>query len=98
MSCQGFPRRLRLLTAGDYRHVFDHADFKVSNLLMARFIDADLRDARFSRANVRAYFMGANCRGALFDGAVLLGADFTNAHLDLRQKFLFWRLRRKKEL
>lgn len=29
MSCQGFPRRLRLLTAGDYRHVFDQAAYKV---------------------------------------------------------------------
>ncbi|MGM0782548.1 MAG: ribonuclease P protein component [Pseudomonadota bacterium] len=29
MSGHGFPPRLRLLTAGDYRHVFDHAAFKV---------------------------------------------------------------------
>lgn len=29
MSRQSFPRRLRLLTAGDYRQVFDNAAFKV---------------------------------------------------------------------
>ncbi|WP_299234244.1 ribonuclease P protein component [uncultured Halomonas sp.] len=29
MPCQTFPRRLRLLTAGDYRQVFDNAAFKV---------------------------------------------------------------------
>lgn len=29
MSCQGFPRRLRLVTAGEYRHVFDQASYKV---------------------------------------------------------------------
>lgn len=29
MSRQDFPRRLRLLTAGDYRQVFDNAVFKV---------------------------------------------------------------------
>ncbi|MFC3283872.1 ribonuclease P protein component [Litchfieldella rifensis] len=29
MSCQGFPRCLRLLTPGDYRHVFDQAAYKV---------------------------------------------------------------------
>lgn len=29
VSCQGFPRRLRLLTADEYRHVFDHAVFKI---------------------------------------------------------------------
>lgn len=29
MSGHGFPPRLRLLTAGDYRYVFDHAAFKV---------------------------------------------------------------------
>lgn len=29
MSSQGFPRRLRLLTAGDYRRVFETAVFKV---------------------------------------------------------------------
>ncbi|MBZ9539737.1 ribonuclease P protein component [Modicisalibacter tunisiensis] len=29
MSCQGFPRQLRLLNAGDYRYVFDRATYKV---------------------------------------------------------------------
>ncbi|WP_110669651.1 MULTISPECIES: ribonuclease P protein component [Salinicola] len=29
MFDQGFPRQLRLLNAGDYKHVFDHAPFKV---------------------------------------------------------------------
>ncbi|MFP4136932.1 MAG: ribonuclease P protein component [Halomonas sp.] len=29
MSRQSFPRRLRLLTAGDYRQVFDDATYKV---------------------------------------------------------------------
>ncbi|KAA0010668.1 ribonuclease P protein component [Billgrantia pellis] len=29
MSGHGFPKRLRLLSAGDYRYVFDHAAFKV---------------------------------------------------------------------
>lgn len=29
MSRQDFPRRLRLLTAGDYRYVFDTASYKV---------------------------------------------------------------------
>ncbi|RCV92438.1 ribonuclease P protein component [Vreelandella rituensis] len=28
-SAQDFPRRLRLLNAGDYSHVFEHADIKV---------------------------------------------------------------------
>nr|WP_267964161.1 ribonuclease P protein component [Halomonas sp. MCCC 1A11057] len=29
VSGHGFPKQLRLLTAGDYRYVFDHATFKV---------------------------------------------------------------------
>lgn len=29
MSRNEFPRRLRLLSAGDYRHVFDNATYKV---------------------------------------------------------------------
>ncbi|MCE8004791.1 ribonuclease P protein component [Billgrantia ethanolica] len=29
MSGHGFPKQLRLLTAGDYRNVFDHAALKV---------------------------------------------------------------------
>jgi len=29
VSDQGFPRQLRLLNAGDYKHVFDHAPYKV---------------------------------------------------------------------
>ncbi|MCE8023994.1 MULTISPECIES: ribonuclease P protein component [Halomonadaceae] len=29
MSGHGFPKQLRLLTAGDYRYVFDHAALKV---------------------------------------------------------------------
>lgn len=29
MSCQGFPRQLRLLTAKEYRRVFDHGTLKV---------------------------------------------------------------------
>lgn len=44
MSCQGFPRRLRLLTAGDYRHVFDQAAYKVHGkglLALACSNDAD---------------------------------------------------------
>lgn len=58
MSCQGFPRRLRLLTAGDYRHVFDHADFKVHGKgLMALGRRNDLGHVRlglvFSKKNVR---------------------------------------------
>lgn len=58
MSCQGFPRRLRLLTAGDYRHVFDQADLKVHGKgLMALARRNDLGHVRlglvFSKKNVR---------------------------------------------
>ncbi|GAA5176578.1 MULTISPECIES: ribonuclease P protein component [Halomonadaceae] len=58
MSGQGFPRRLRLLTAGDYRYVFEHASYKVHAkglLVLAR--DNSLDHPRvglvFSKKNVR---------------------------------------------
>lgn len=58
MSCQGFPRRLRLLTAGEYRHVFDHAAFKIHGKgLLALAIPNTLGHPRvglvFSKKNVR---------------------------------------------
>ncbi|MBB3230612.1 MULTISPECIES: ribonuclease P protein component [Halomonas] len=58
MSCQGFPRRLRLLNAGDYRRVFDTAAFKVHGKgLMALATPNSLGHPRlgliFSKKNVR---------------------------------------------
>ncbi|QFT86790.1 Ribonuclease P protein component [Halomonas sp. THAF12] len=58
MSSQGFPRQLRLLTAGDYRRVFDSAAFKVHGKgLMALASPNDLGHPRlgliFSKKNVR---------------------------------------------
>ena len=58
MSRQGFPRQLRLLTAGDYRHVFDHTTLKVHGKgLLALACPNDLGHARlglvFSKKNVR---------------------------------------------
>lgn len=58
MSCQGFPRRLRLLTAGEYRHVFDHAVFKIHGTgLLALARPNTLGHPRiglvFSKKNVR---------------------------------------------
>ncbi|GEK73479.1 MULTISPECIES: ribonuclease P protein component [Halomonas] len=58
MSSQGFPRQLRLLTAGDYRRVFDTAAFKVHGKgLMALASPNDLGHPRlgliFSKKNVR---------------------------------------------
>ena len=54
----GFPPRLRLLTAGDYRQVFDHAAFKVHGKgLMALACPNGLGHPRlglvFSKRNVR---------------------------------------------
>lgn len=58
MSCQGFPRQLRLLTAGEYRYVFDQASYKVHGkglLVLAR--SNSLGHPRvglvFSKKNVR---------------------------------------------
>ncbi|MCW4152060.1 ribonuclease P protein component [Halomonas sp. 18H] len=58
MSCQGFPRRLRLLTAEDYRHVFDTAAFKLHGKgMMALATPNALGRPRigliFSKKNVR---------------------------------------------
>ncbi|MDI5935044.1 ribonuclease P protein component [Halomonas sp. M4R5S39] len=58
MSRQDFPRRLRLLTAGDYRRVFDTAAYKVHGKgLMALASPNDLGHPRlglvFSKKNVR---------------------------------------------
>ncbi|WP_021029234.1 ribonuclease P protein component [Litchfieldella anticariensis] len=58
MSRQGFPRQLRLLTAGDYRRVFDQAAFKVHGKgLLALACNNDLGHPRvglvFSKKNVR---------------------------------------------
>ncbi|MFC0328216.1 ribonuclease P protein component [Halomonas sp. THAF12] len=58
MSCQGFPRRLRLLTAGDYRRVFETAAFKVHGKgLMALASPNPMGHPRlgliFSKKNVR---------------------------------------------
>ncbi|MGO2131673.1 MAG: ribonuclease P protein component [Halomonas sp.] len=58
MSCQGYPRRLRLLTAGDYRRVFDTATCKVHGKgLMALAAPSPLGHPRlgliFSKKNVR---------------------------------------------
>ncbi|MFM9270340.1 ribonuclease P protein component [Halomonas elongata] len=58
MSYQGFPRRLRLLTAEDYRRVFDTAAFKLHGKgLMALASPNDLGHPRlgliFSKKNVR---------------------------------------------
>ncbi|PMR71145.1 ribonuclease P protein component [Halomonas heilongjiangensis] len=58
MSRQDFPRRLRLLTAGDFRRVFDTAAYKVHGKgLMALASPNDLGHPRlglvFSKKNVR---------------------------------------------
>lgn len=58
MSRQEFPRRLRLLTAGDYRWVFDNAAYKVHGKgLMALAAPNPLGHPRlgliFSKKNVR---------------------------------------------
>ena len=58
MSCQGFPRRLRLLTAEDYRRVFDSAAFKLHGKgMMALATPNTLGHPRigliFSKKNVR---------------------------------------------
>ncbi|RDB44642.1 ribonuclease P protein component [Halomonas sp. DQ26W] len=58
MSGHDFPPQLRLLTAGDYRLVFDHAAFKVhGNGLMALACPNGLGHPRlglvFSKKNVR---------------------------------------------
>ncbi|WP_227369267.1 ribonuclease P protein component [Halomonas sp. M20] len=58
MSCQTFPRALRLLTAGDYRHVFNGAEYKVHGKgLLALARHNSLGHARiglvFSKKNVR---------------------------------------------
>ncbi|GHB02839.1 ribonuclease P protein component [Modicisalibacter luteus] len=58
MSCQGFPRQLRLLTAGEYRRVFDQASYKIHGKgLLALASDNALGYPRvglvFSKKNVR---------------------------------------------
>ncbi|MBB3190087.1 ribonuclease P protein component [Halomonas cerina] len=58
MSSHGYPRSLRLLTAGDYRHVFDTAVYKVhGKRLMALATPNSLGHPRlgliFSKKNVR---------------------------------------------
>jgi ribonuclease P protein component len=58
MSCQGFPRQLRLLTAGEYRRVFDQASYKIHGKgLLALASDNSLGYPRvglvFSKKNVR---------------------------------------------
>lgn len=58
MTCLAFPRQCRLLTAGDYRRVFDSAVFKVHGKgLMALATPNDVGHPRlglvFSKKNVR---------------------------------------------
>ncbi|MEC9482700.1 MAG: ribonuclease P protein component [Halomonas sp.] len=58
MSCQGFPRQLRLLTAGDYRRVFDQSAYKVHGKgLLVLASDNAMGHPRvglvFSKKNVR---------------------------------------------
>lgn len=58
MSCQGFPRQLRLLTAGEYRYVFGQAAYKVHGKgLLALARGNSLGHPRvglvFSKKNVR---------------------------------------------
>lgn len=58
MSCQGFPRRLRLLSAKEYRHVFDHAAFKIHGkgllaLASRNGLDHPRVGLVFSKKNVR---------------------------------------------
>ncbi|SHE72095.1 ribonuclease P protein component [Modicisalibacter ilicicola DSM 19980] len=58
MSSQTFPRTLRLLTAGEYRHVFEQADYRVHGKgLLALARDNSLGHVRvglvFSKKNVR---------------------------------------------
>lgn len=58
MSCQGFPRQLRLLNAGEYRRVFDQASYKIHGKgLLALASDNGLGYPRvglvFSKKNVR---------------------------------------------
>ena len=58
MSCQNFPRQLRLLTAGEYRRVFDQASLKVHGKgLLALASGNTLGHPRiglvFSKKNVR---------------------------------------------
>nr|WP_299245151.1 ribonuclease P protein component [uncultured Halomonas sp.] len=58
MSGQTFPRALRLLTAGDYRHVFNDAEYKIHGKgLLALARNNSLGHIRvglvFSKKNVR---------------------------------------------
>ena len=58
MSCQGFPRQLRLLTAEEYRRVFDHGTLKIHGKgLLALAKGNSLGHPRvgmvFSKKNVR---------------------------------------------
>ncbi|WP_151442001.1 ribonuclease P protein component [Halomonas lysinitropha] len=58
MSRQGFPRQLRLLTAGDYRHVFETAAFKVHGKGLMALASPNARGYPrlgliFSKKNVR---------------------------------------------
>ncbi len=58
MSYQGFPRQLRLLTAGEFRRVFDHGPYKIHGKgLLALASDNSLGHPRvglvFSKKNVR---------------------------------------------
>ena len=58
MTCLTFPRHYRLLTAGDYRHVFDKAVYKVHGKgLMALATPNEVGHPRlglvFSKKNVR---------------------------------------------
>ncbi|MFC0267048.1 ribonuclease P protein component [Kushneria aurantia] len=58
MASQGFPRGLRILTGGEYRHVFDNASFKVHGKgLLALATPNDLGHVRvglvFSKKNLK---------------------------------------------
>lgn len=58
VSCLGFPRRLRLLNAGEYRHVFDHAAFKIHGKGLLALASPNTRGHPrvglvFSKKNVR---------------------------------------------
>lgn len=58
MSRQDFPRQLRLLTAGEYRRVFDHAPYKVHGkgllaLASGNSLDHPRVGLVFSKKNVR---------------------------------------------
>lgn len=58
MTSQGFPRGLRILTAGEYRHVFENAGFRIHGKgLLALAVPNDLGHVRvglvFGKKNLK---------------------------------------------